>query len=163
MKTFSVLTLGAVVCCGLMAGLFFAFSVCVMKALGACPPQEGMAAMQSINIVILNPVFLIVFMGATLLSLWALVYGLTHWKTPGALYLLLGSVFYLGGAMLVTIIFNVPMNDALAAAKPESAAGQHLWANYLANWTLWNHVRTVASLIATAAFALALAQGQQSP
>ena len=49
--------------CGLMGGLFFAFSVAVMKALGRLPPAEGIAAMQSINVAILNPVFLTVFFG----------------------------------------------------------------------------------------------------
>lgn len=50
-------TLGAVLGCGLMAGLFFAFSVCVMKALSQLAPEKGMAAMQAINVAILNPLF----------------------------------------------------------------------------------------------------------
>jgi uncharacterized membrane protein len=43
------LTLVAALGCGLMAGLFFAFSVSVMKALARLPSAEGIAAMQSIN------------------------------------------------------------------------------------------------------------------
>ena len=35
--------------CALMAGVFFAFSVAVMLALGRRPAAEGMAAMQAIN------------------------------------------------------------------------------------------------------------------
>ncbi len=162
MKVFFLLTLCAVIGCGLMAGLFFAFSVCVMKALGERPPAEGMAAMQSINVVILNPVFLLVFMGAAALCLWALISSLLHWKTPGAPCLLAGSVFYLVGVLLVTMIFNVPMNDALAAAKPNRADGAQLWATYLVSWTMWNHLRTVASIAATIAFALALARAPSS-
>ena len=53
---------------GLVAGLFFGFSTAVMKALARLPPAQGMKAMQDINVVILNPVFLAVFMGTALIS-----------------------------------------------------------------------------------------------
>ncbi len=32
-----------------------------------------------------------------------------------------------------------------------------LWQNYLRNWTYWNHVRTLASLISTALFIIGYA------
>jgi uncharacterized membrane protein len=41
--------------CGLIAGVFFAFSTFVMKALGSLLPAQGIAAMQSINLAVLNP------------------------------------------------------------------------------------------------------------
>jgi uncharacterized membrane protein len=56
----------------------------------------------------------------------------------------------------VIMVFNVPLNDALATVKPESTDGANLWASYLTNWTFWNHVRTVAALAATALFTIAL-------
>jgi uncharacterized membrane protein len=56
------LTLFAALGCGLIAGVFFAFSAFVMKALGRLPPAEGIAAMQSINIAVINPVFLTAFL-----------------------------------------------------------------------------------------------------
>ncbi|MBE8992491.1 anthrone oxygenase family protein [Nostoc sp. LEGE 12450] len=49
-------------------------------------------------------------------------------------------------AILVTIAFNMPLNDALAIAKPDSTEGANLWATYLTNWMLRNHVRTILSL-----------------
>lgn len=52
------------------------------------------------------------------------------------------------------MIFNVPGNNALAAVQPGSEQGAALWADYLRTWTNWNHVRTVASLAAAAAFTL---------
>jgi uncharacterized membrane protein len=52
------------------------------------------------------------------------------------------------------MIFNVPLNDALAAASHETAS---LWARYLTDWTLWNHVRTVSSTAACALFIAAIA------
>ena len=56
------ITLVAALGCGLMAGLFFAFSVSVMKALARLPSAEGIAAMHSINVAIINPVFLATFL-----------------------------------------------------------------------------------------------------
>ena len=140
-----------------MAGLFFAFSVCVMKALAQLPPKEGIAAMQNINVAIQNPVFFSVFFGAAALCVYELISALKQRGAANANYLIIGGACYLIGAFLVTILFNVPMNDALAAAKPDES-GARLWANYLTNWTLWNHVRTAACLAATVAFSLALRQ-----
>jgi len=57
----------------------------------------------------------------------------------------------------LTIAFNVPRNDALAAVDPASAEGASLWASYVTVWTAWNHVRTVAAL-AAALLTLALCQ-----
>lgn len=151
-----VVTLLAALGSGLMAGLFFAFSVAVMKALGQRPPAEGMAAMQAINVVILNPLFFVVFFGTALASLLLVIASLLRWQQPGAGFLLFGAALYLVGGILVTMVFNVPRNDALAAAvatDPNSAA---LWADYLTSWTAWNHVRTVTNLAAAAALTIAL-------
>ena len=73
--------------CGLIAGFFFAFSVSVMKALGKIPPAQGIAAMQSINVVVINPVFLGVFMGTAVACLVVLVGSLVRWRLPGAGFL----------------------------------------------------------------------------
>jgi uncharacterized membrane protein len=54
------------------------------------------------------------------------------------------------------MVFNVPMNNALAAADPATGEGQKIWADYLRNWTFWNHVRTAASLAASASLIAAL-------
>lgn len=62
-RVFSSLTLFAAIGSGLMAGIFFAFSVFVMTALNRLPPAQGIAAMQFINVTILNPLFLLTFMG----------------------------------------------------------------------------------------------------
>lgn len=149
-------TLGAVLGCGLMAGIFFAFSAFVMKAFAALPPNQGIAAMQSVNVVIQNPVFFMVFFGTTAASVFAVVFSLLHRHDPGAGWLLAGGALFLVGSFLVTVVFNVPMNDALASVSPASHDGAGVWAGYLTHWTAWNHVRTVASLAATASFALAL-------
>ena len=150
------LTLLAALGSGLIAGVFFAFSSFVMRALGRIPAPEGIAAMQSINIVVLNPVFLSVFVGTAMLCGMAIVFSWLRWSQPGAVYLLAGGLLYVIGTFLVTMVFNVPRNDALAAVAPASPEGARLWADYLSSWTAWNHVRTVAALAAAASFSLAL-------
>jgi uncharacterized membrane protein len=142
--------------CGLMAGFFFAFSVCVMNALARIPPAQGIAAMQSINIVVINPWFLSTFVGTAAACVLLAIFSLVRWHRPGAVYLLVGSLLYLTGVFLVTFVFNVPRNDALAAVDPASADGASLWAGYVTSWTAWNHVRTVAALAAAALLTIAL-------
>lgn len=151
-----LITLIAALGSGLIAGTFFIFSVAVMHALGQVPVPEGMRAMQSINVVILNPIFLGVFLGTAVLSLAVTILAFVNWTMPSSDYLIAGATLYLIGSLLVTIIFNVPMNDALAAADPATVEGQKLWADYLSNWTFWNHVRTAASLAASAGFVIGL-------
>ena len=150
------LTLLAALGSGLIAGVFFAFSAFVMKALARRPPGEGIAAMQSINVVVLKSWFMVAFLGTAAVCVLALVSSLVRWHEPGAEYLFIGGVFYLVGSLLVTIVFNVPRNEALASVAPADPDGARIWAGYVARWTAWNHVRTAASLAAAASFSIAL-------
>lgn len=152
----TILVLAALLGSALMGGLFFAFSTAVMGALGRLEPAAGIAAMQRINEVIQVPVFFLAFFGPALLAITIGVAALAGWSEGRGLPLIAGSVIYLTGIIAVTVLFNVPMNNALAAADPASAEGARIWADYLARWTAWNHVRTVAGLAATACFALGL-------
>jgi uncharacterized membrane protein len=153
----NLLTLLAILGTGLIAGTFFVFSVAIMSALRRLPPSEGMAAMQSINRVIQNPIFLGVFMGTALIALVLAGISVWNWAAPASYYILAGTALYVIGSFILTIVFNVPLNNALEAADPKTANGHEIWANYLTKWTFWNHVRTIASLLSTAAFAFAFA------
>jgi uncharacterized membrane protein len=150
------LKLVAALGCGLIAGVFFAFSTFVMKALAQQPTAQGIAAMQSINITVINPWFMTAFLGTSVACLMLIVFSLLKWQQPNAAYLVIGSLLYLIGTFGVTIAFNVPLNDALAIAKPDNLEGANLWAKYLTNWTFWNHVRTIAALAAAALLTLAI-------
>jgi uncharacterized membrane protein len=142
--------------CGLNAGVFFAFSAFVMKALARLPPAQGIAAMNSINVAAITPAFMGALFGTAALCVVLAVAALLMWGEPRAVWLLVGSLLYLVGAIVVTMLFNVPRNNALAAAAPESAEGAGLWARYAAGWTAWNHVRAAACLAAAAALTMAL-------
>jgi uncharacterized membrane protein len=148
-------TLVSAIGSGLVAGTFFAFSTFVMKALGNLPPPQGIAAMQSINVVVINPWFMTAFLGTGLACVGVLIASLLRWQDPTTPYLLSGSLLYLVGTILVTMLFNVPRNDALAAVAPATPEAAALWVSYLSTWTAWNHVRTLAALAASALFTIA--------
>lgn len=157
-KLLPYLTFFAVLGSGLVAGVFFAFSAFVMKALAQLPSEQGMRAMQSINVVVLNRLFLTVFMGTALVCLVLLVLSIMNWRDPKSVYLLFGCLFYLLGSFLVTSVFNVPLNDSLASLDVKDTVSVSIWKEYVSQWTAWNHVRTVASIAALASFFFALVQ-----
>jgi uncharacterized membrane protein len=140
----------------LIAGVFFAFSAFVMDALSRLGPPQGIAAMQAINAVVVRSWFMAPFLGTVATAGLLALAGLLSRGEPRAAWWLAGAVLYIVGTFGVTIVRNVPLNDALAAASPETAESASLWARYLESWVWWNHVRTVASLAATACFVLAL-------
>ncbi|MGQ0721513.1 MAG: anthrone oxygenase family protein [Candidatus Eiseniibacteriota bacterium] len=142
---------------GTVGGVFFAFSTFVMKALSRLPAAAGVTAMQRINVVVLNPLFLGAFVGTAALAAACVVASLRPWHEPRSLLLLAGGVLYLGGSFALTIAFHVPRNDALAKLDADSAEAAARWARYLREWTAGNHVRTAASLGAALCSALSLA------
>jgi uncharacterized membrane protein len=141
---------------GVMAGLYFTFSAFVMTAFSRIAPSAGISAMQSISVTILNPVFYSVFFGMVATSLLLAVAAFFKWGEAGAVFLLAGGLLYILCSLLVTIFFNVPLNDGLDAVAPDSAEGAATWARYFAPWMAWNHLRAIGCLAATAAFILAL-------
>jgi uncharacterized membrane protein len=149
--------------CGLIAGLYFAFSTFVMKALGRIDQASGIAAMSSINTVILKSLFMPIFFGTTLAALVLALLGLMRWGAPAAAAMLAGGIIYVLGMFVVTVLCNVPLNNALAAVDPATTEAASVWARYLKDWTMWNHVRTLASAAAMALFVAAIAAGQDIP
>ncbi|MGB3240164.1 MAG: anthrone oxygenase family protein [Geitlerinemataceae cyanobacterium] len=140
----------------LSAGVFFAFSTFVMQALAQQPTAPGIATMQSINITVFNPWFMVAFFGPAVACLLLIILALQQWSQPEAIYWLIGSLLYLIGTIGVTIAGNIPLNDALAIVSPSSAEGAKLWVRYLTDWTFWNHVRTIAAFLAAALLTLSL-------
>jgi len=140
----------------LVAGVFFAFSSFVMGALARLPAAEGIAAMQSINVVVLNRSFLGTFVGTAIVSLLVAGLAVAGWGNPGAPWFLAGALSYLVGTFLVTGLGNVPLNDRLAAVSAADATAVPLWEHYLERWTHLNTLRTVAAAAAVLLFAVGL-------
>ena len=151
-----VATLITALGCGLNAGVFFAFSSFVMPALKRLPPAQGIAAMQSINVLAVTPVFMTALFGAAAACLGLIVWAVLSWGERSAAPVLAGCVLYLVGTIGVTISRNVPLNNGLAAQSPQSADAANRWDEYIMKWTAWNHARTVAALAAAATLIIAL-------
>jgi uncharacterized membrane protein len=150
------LTFLAAVGSGIVAGVLFAFSAFVMKALMRIKAEQGIAAMQSINITVQSLLCSLLFFGTGLVSLFLLAISLLRWENPGAEYLLAGSLFYLFGGLLVTGAFNVPLNNKLAGVRPDNDEGHRFWNVFTAKWMIWNHVRTVACILTSVSYTAAL-------
>ena len=150
------LTFIAAIGCGVVAGIFFAFSSFVMAALGRIPDAQGIGAMQSINLTVINPGFMLALFGTALLCLALAATSLFSWHQPGSAMIVAASLLYLLGCIGVTMVRNVPLNDLLAAAQPDTPEAHALWSRYLREWTRWNHVRTMAPAASAVLFTLAL-------
>jgi uncharacterized membrane protein len=150
------LTFTAAIGSGLVAGIFFAFSTFVMAALGRILPEQGIAAMKSINITVLNPAFFIAFLGTGAVCLALAAGSYVWWGEAGGKLVLAASLIYLVGCIGVTMVCNAPLNDALAAVSANTPEAAAVWSRYLNVWTAWNHLRTAAPLLAAILFMMAL-------
>lgn len=147
MSFFVILEILAIVGAGLTAGIFFAFSTFVMAALGRIPPEQGIAAMNSINVTVINPWFFTVFFGTPFVCAVLAVMAIVKWSEPGTAIILAACLLYIVSSLIVTMVFNVPLNNALAAVTSASGESLALWTRFLSEWTFWNTVRTVLPLI----------------
>lgn len=133
---------------GLMAGVYFAFSAFIMRSFDQLGATEATAAMNAINEVILRSWFMVLFFGTT--SLYAVLSGIALFNAelPGRWLLLINGLVYVVGMFLCTALFNVPLNNRLAAANSVVNTISQTWALYYRQWTRWNHLRGICSLVA---------------
>jgi uncharacterized membrane protein len=151
----NMLILCTAIACAAMGGVFFAFSSFVMRALARMPPAHGIAAMQSINIVAVTPVFMTALFGTAATCVVVGVGAVTDWQGVRSGHLLTGSLSYVIGSIVVTIACNVPLNNALAGLDPKGIDALVFWPTYVRQWTAWNHLRTVSGFAAAALLLIA--------
>lgn len=133
---------------GGMAGFFWAFSVVVMPGLAETDPLAALAAMQGINRAVDNPLFFAGFFGAPLFCLLLIARALVRRGERAAWVAAVGGVVYLVGVFGVTVGFNVPLNDDLAPLDPTRPENGAAMTNFLADWRVWNDVRTLTGVVA---------------
>jgi uncharacterized membrane protein len=147
----------ATIATGLVAGLFYAYACSVMLGLGRTDDRTFVDVMQKINVAILNGWFALSFAGALVLTILAAVF---HLRGDGRLVLpWIAAAFVLYGlALVITMGFNVPLNNALAAAgEPDRIADlATVRERFEASWVRWNVVRAVTSTAALGCLTWAL-------
>jgi uncharacterized membrane protein len=133
--------IAAVITAGLNAGLFATFWFAVMPGLARTDDRTFVAAMQGINVAILNVWFGICFAGAGVFALVAVVLHLRGGMV--VVWVAAGVVFHLA-TVVITMRFNVPLNDQLAAGSLADAA--LVRERFEDAWVRLNLYRVVTSL-----------------
>jgi uncharacterized membrane protein len=153
----TIITIFAAVMSGTLAGIYFIFSNTIMKALAEMETSVGITVMQKINKIIINPGFMLLFMGAPALSIYLVFAGWFREVGDASLWLIVGGVLIIVGNFVLTAAGNVPLNNELEAVDPHSEDGKQVWKKYLNRWVLLNTIRSYAT--ATAAAVLIVAVG----
>lgn len=139
MSMLSLLIIGAIF------GFFYAWVCSTMWGLDATDPRVAITAMQTMNASVRNPVFFpAFFLTPVILALTAAIAARQNRVRAAALFFA-SAVIYAVGALLVTAMVNVPMNDALAqvTVPADSAAAADIWQAYSTPWQFWNTLRTL--------------------
>jgi len=144
-----------IVMTGLMAGIYFSFSVFIMKSLAQLPAMQAAQAMNKINDVIVNTSFLPVFFITTLWYAGLIVWSFASWQGQQSMWVIAVAVIYVLGMFGVTAFGNVPLNNQLKAQEANPAMLQQVWQEYLRRWTRLNHLRTLSCMLACALLAAA--------
>lgn len=143
-----IATILSVVSIGLVAGIFFAFTVAINPALKQLSDATYIQAMQAINKVIENPAFFFAFMGAIIFTPIA---AFMQKNKEASILLFIAFVVYLIGVFGITVFMNVPLNNTLAKFMISTASSSELSqarADYAEPWNLWHNIRTIATIIA---------------
>jgi uncharacterized membrane protein len=149
------LTIASAVGAAVSGGVFFAFSTFIMRALDDLAPADGIAAMQSINRAAPNPLFITVLFGTGLTSAALMANAARHLDEPGAGLRLLGGALFMV-AIVLTVAYHIPRNNALERLDATSLEAPREWARYVSGWTAWNHVRTLAPVASAVTLILSL-------
>ncbi|WP_103352714.1 DUF1772 domain-containing protein [Amycolatopsis sp. CA-128772] len=135
-----VVLVAALVAAGLIAGLFYAYACSVMPGLARGDDRTFVEGMRGINVAIVNPVFLLTFLGAPLLA------GVAVFLNPGPRPWVIAGFAFLAAMVVLTGVVHIPLNNALDRAGADYAAAR---AAFEAVWVRWNVVR---ALVSTAGF-----------
>ena len=145
-----------VICCALVSGIFLTFSDFVMRSLKLAKTEAGIEAMQQINREVYRSVFMILLWAMVLLSVVLVV--MTYLYLDGWMRILVagGALSYFIGVLVVSFVFNIPMNhrlEAMSCSDPDAAI---YWLDhYQPRWVFWNWVRAFSSGLAAISFLLA--------
>lgn len=132
----TVVLVAALVAAGLIAGLFYAYACSVMPGLARGDDKTFVEAMRGINVAIVNPVFMLTFLGAPVLA------GVAIFLNPGPRPWVIAGFAFLLAMIVITAVVNIPLNNALDSGGDDYAAVR---AAFETVWVRWNVLRAVVS------------------
>jgi len=115
--------------------------------------------MQSINVTAVTPAFMTALFGTGALCVAVIVAGLAGLDEGYGAWLVAGGALYLAGSIVVTTLYHVPRNNALAVVDPATPEAARLWERYLHEWTRGNHARAAAGIAASALLVIGVDAG----
>ncbi|TQV77692.1 DUF1772 domain-containing protein [Denitrobaculum tricleocarpae] len=132
---------------GAIFGFFYAWVCSTMWGLDTADPKVAIAAMQAMNASVRNAVFAPAFFGTPLALFLTAVLAFKAGRRDAVWPFAAAGVIYLVGGMLLTMLVNVPMNEALALVQipADPAEAARIWDDYSPRWQVWNQTRTLVS------------------
>ena len=150
MKTETIILAIAILFTGLMAGIFFTWSNAVKPGIGKLSDLEYLTALQSMNRVILNNTFKLVFIGAVIAVAFVPIFYFNLYPKNIFWLFISALIIYWFGAFGVTIFGNIPLNEILDKCNLESMTLSEIKAlrtSIEAKWNNLNLIRSVSSFI----------------
>jgi uncharacterized membrane protein len=145
-----LLPLASLLLAAAIFGFFYAWVCSTMWGLDATEPAIAIQAMQAMNASVRNAVFFpAFFLTPVVLAVTAAALFRERQGRAG-LWFALAAAVYAAGGFGVTVLVNVPMNEALALVEVPASTdtARQIWRSYSDPWQFWNQVRAVASGLA---------------
>ena len=150
MKYETIILALAILLTGLMAGIFFTWSNAVKPGIGKLSDIEYLRALQSMNRVILNNAFKIIFLGAIIaVALVPVFYFNLYPKNIFWLFVFTLVIYWIG-VFGVTVSGNIPLNEILDKTNLESITSEEiktLRKSIEVKWNNFNLIRCISSAI----------------
>ncbi len=131
-----------------MAGIFFTWSNAVKPGIGKLSDIEYLRALQSMNRVILNNAFKIIFLGAIIaVALVPVFYFNLYPKNIFWLFVFTLVIYWIG-VFGVTVSGNIPLNEILDKTNLESITSEEikiLRKSIEVKWNNFNLIRCISS------------------
>ena len=143
---------------GLFAGVFAIYANAIMPGLRRTDDRTFVGAFQSIDTAIINPLFLMTFLGGLVFTGIAAALHLGEDVRLVLPWIVVALVLYLVG-FVITVRVNVPLNDGIkGAGAPDRIADLARVREQFneAKWVRWNLVRAVTTAAAFGCLAWAL-------
>ena len=148
MKIETIILASAIILTGLMAGIFFTWSNAVKPGIGKLGDIEYLRALQSMNRVILNNAFRIIFLGAIIaVALVPVFYFNLYPKNIFWLFVFTLVIYWIG-VFGVTVSGNIPLNEILDKTNLESITLEEiktLRKSIELKWNNYNLIRCISS------------------
>ena len=148
MKIETIILASAIILTGLMAGIFFTWSNAVKPGIGKLGDIEYLRALQSMNRVILNNAFRIIFLGSIIVVALVPVFYFNLYPKNIFWLFVFALVIYWIGVFGVTVSGNIPLNEILDKTNLESITLEEiktLRKSIELKWNNYNLIRCISS------------------